>query len=131
MGLIYLDSCMLIYAVEDHSPRGDAVRRHLHDPHSRLAISPLVVMECLVGPLKRDNLALRDQFTNVFARCDMLSLGLPEFARAAELRARHSLRTADALHLAAAQLNGCEALWTNDSRLTAASSGLAVDRVTA
>ncbi|MEQ1735090.1 MAG: PIN domain-containing protein [Rhodoglobus sp.] len=129
MGLIYLDSCMLIYAVEDRGDRGDAVRQQLKDPSIRAAISPLVVMECLVGPLKKDNLALRDQFTNVFSRCDMIMLGLPEFTRAAELRARHGLRNADALHLAAAQLNGCEALWTNDSRLTAASSGLAVDRL--
>ena len=129
MGLIYLDSCMLIYAVEDQGSRGDAVRQRLNDPRNRMAISPLVVLECLVGPLKHTNLALRDQFTQVFARCEMLSLELPEFLRAAELRARHSLRTADALHLAAAQLNGCDALWTNDARLEAASSGLAVDRV--
>ncbi len=127
MGLIYLDSCMLIYAVEDQSSRGDAVRARLNNPELRMAISPLVVMECLVGPLKGDNLAARDRFTRVFARCDMLPLGLPEFMRAAELRARHSLRTADALHLAGAQLSGCDALWTNDARLTAASGGLAVN----
>ena len=127
MGLIYLDSCMLIYAVEDRGSRGELVRRHMNDPSLRMTISPLVVMECMVGPLKHDNLALRDQFTQVFARCDTVPLGMPEFMRAAELRAKHSLRTADVIHLAAAQLNGCEALWTNDSRLTAASSGLAVD----
>jgi uncharacterized protein len=129
MGLIYLDSCMLIYAVEDRGSRGESVRRHLRDTRNRVAISPLVVLECIVAPLKRGDLALRDQYTNVIARCELLSLGLPEFLRAAELRARHALRTADALHLAAAQLHGCDALWTNDSRLAAASSGLAVDRV--
>jgi len=130
MGLIYLDSCMLIYAVEDQGRRGETVRRHLSSSRNRVAISPLVVLECMVGPLKRDDLALRDQYANAIARCELLSLGLPEFLRAAELRARHALRTADALHLAAAQLHGCDALWTNDSRLAAASSGLAVDRVT-
>ena len=131
MGLIYLDSCMLIYAVEDQGRRGETVRRHLSSSRNRVAISPLVVLECMVGPLKRDDLALRDQYANAIARCELLSLGLPEFLRAAELRARHALRTADALHLAAAQLHGCDDLWTNDSRLAAASSGLAVDRVTA
>lgn len=95
-----------------------------------MAISPLVVLECMVGPHKSHDLALRDQFAQVFERCELLPLGLPEFLRAAELRARYSLRTADALHLAAAQLSGCEALWTNDSRLAASSRGLAVDRVT-
>ena len=38
-----------------------------------------------------------------------------------------SLRTPDALHLAAAQVHGCSALWTNDSRLAVAGRGLAVD----
>ena len=131
MGLIYLDSCMLIYAVEDQGRRGETVRRHLSSSRNRVAISPLVVLECMVGPLKRDDLALRDQYANAIARCELLSLGLPEFLRAAELRARHALRTADALHLAAAQLHGCDALCTNDSRRAAASSGPAAARVTA
>ena len=59
MGLIYLDSCMLIYAVEDQGRRGETVRRHLSSSRNRVAISPLVVLECMVGPLKRDDLALR------------------------------------------------------------------------
>ena len=44
---------------------------------------------------------------------------------AAELRARFNLKTPDALHLAAAQCHGCEALWTHDNRLDQASRGLA------
>ena len=125
--MIYLDSCILIYAVEDQSERGAAVRQRMAATDDRMAISPLVVMECLVGPLKQDDLTLRDRFNRVFAQCELITLGLSEFVRAAELRALHSLRTPDALHLAAAQISGCDQLWTNDTRLASASRGLAVD----
>lgn len=42
------------------------------------------------------------------------------FDLATELRARHGLKTPDALHLAAAIASGCGELWTNDGRLTRA-----------
>ena len=37
--------------------------------------------------------------------------------RATELRARHGVRTPDALHLAAAVASGCDVFLTNDLRL--------------
>lgn len=129
MGLIYLDSCILIYALEDASTRGDAVRSRLARTEHTLAISPLVMLECLVGPIRSADLALRDRYQGAIERCDHINLGVPEYERAAELRARHGLKTPDALHLAAAQLGGCTQLWTNDARLAAASKGLAVDVV--
>ena len=56
-----------------------------------------------------------------------VSLAMPEpvYLQAAQLRARFTLRTPDALHLACAQHYRCEALWTNDDRLVIASHGLA------
>jgi uncharacterized protein len=49
----------------------------------------------------------------------------PVYLQAAELRARFGVKTPDALHLACAQYHRCEALWTNDDRLSQASFGLA------
>ena len=47
---------------------------------------------------------------------------------AAQIRAANpTLKTVDALHLAAAQLAGCTTLWTNDKRLTTAAGSFAVD----
>ncbi|MDM4764273.1 PIN domain-containing protein [Galbitalea sp. SE-J8] len=57
----------------------------------------------------------------------MLDADLAVHERAAELRARHGLRTPDAIHLAVAQRHRCSSLWTNDSRLAPASRDLAVD----
>ncbi len=126
--MIYVDSCILIYAVEDDSARGEAVRQRLADAGDEVvAIAPLVMLECLVSPLRNDDLGLADHYRHAFARFQVLESGVPEHLRAAELRARQGLRTPDAIHLATAQLNGCRELWTNDSRLAAASHGLAVN----
>ncbi len=125
--MIYLDSCIVIYAIEDDGTRGDAVRRRLAEAADDVvAISPLVTLECLVGPLREDNLVLHDHYIRALKQFRLLSLDPEHYVRAAELRARHGIRTPDALHLAAAQLHGCEQLWTNDNRLSSAASGLAI-----
>ncbi|MCO5293477.1 MAG: type II toxin-antitoxin system VapC family toxin [Homoserinimonas sp.] len=91
-----------------------------------IAISPLVVLECLVGPLRSGNLTLHDYYLRAFKQFRLIPLETEHYLRAAELRARHGIRTPDTLHLASAQLSGCDELWTNDDRLAAASTGLAV-----
>jgi predicted nucleic acid-binding protein len=126
--VIYLDSCIVIYAVEDDSARGAAIRQRLAELEDEVAaISPLVMLECLVGPLRADDLALTDHYRRAFEQFQVLDVGTAEFLRAAELRARQGLRTPDAIHLASAQISECRALWTKDARLATASHGLAVD----
>jgi predicted nucleic acid-binding protein len=125
--VIYLDSCILIYAVEDEGERGRAARQALADQgDDEMVVSPLVVMECLTGPLKRGHLALADYYRATLATTGRVPLNEEAFVRAAELRALHGLGAADALHLAAAQKAGCTSLWTNDRRLERAAHGLAV-----
>ena len=126
--MIYLDSCMLIYALEDSGSRGELVRARLAEAGSTtVAISPLVALECTVGPLRAGDLVLRDSYLSAFEKFRMLPLNVETFLRAAELRANNGLATPDAIHLAAAQLNACTQFWTNDARLAKASHGLAVD----
>lgn len=128
--MIYLDSCVVIYAVEDPGPRGEAVRKRLARAGDEpVAVSPLVAMECLIGPLRRGDLELESRYRTVLDLFHQLAVPADVFERAARLRATHGLRTPDALHLATAQVHGCSALWTNDQRLHAASRGLAVDVV--
>lgn len=125
--MIYLDSCILIYAIEDRGPRGDAVRQALRDVDDEVASSPLALHECLVLPARERNPELRDRYLALLERMEIVALDTAAFVRSAELRADFGLKTPDALHLAAAQLSGCTELWTNDKRLAAASHGLAVD----
>ena len=126
MGLIYLDTCLVIYLVERHAtwgrPIADAIAG---EPDARFGLSPLVKCECLVGPIKRGDPVLRRAYDEVFSL--FASFAMPEavYLQAAELRARFSIKTPDALHLACAQHHRCDVLWTNDDRMAQASFGLA------
>lgn len=128
MGLTYLDSCMLIYALEDSGPRGDRARERLaNSPDRKFAISPLVRLECLIEPIRRN--ATRD-VSRISATLEQflnLKIDEPVFELATHMRARHGLKTPDALHAATAHSNECEAFWTNDSALLHSLPGVAVD----
>ena len=62
------------------------------------------------------------QFDDFFASEDLTRIPITTetFDLATELRGLHGTKTPDALHLAAAILGGCQELWTNDQRLSAA-----------
>jgi len=125
--LIYLDSCLVIYAVEDPDGSGRTVRRMLAErADEEFAISPLVVMDCLVGVIKAGEAQRRAQHERYLATFAMLPLSAQVGVRAAELRAAFGLKTPDALHLAAALHGGCDAFWTNDQRLARAAGSFVV-----
>lgn len=92
---------------------------------ARFAISPLVRMECLVRPFKQGDRELERIFGNVFEGFVLLDMPESVYVQAAHLRGRFGLKTPDALHLACAQHHRCDALWTHDEGLSAASRGFA------
>lgn len=125
--MIYLDSCIIIYAIEGEPELRALIRERLASaPGSNFVISPLVELECLVKPLREQDFELGDRYRKFLAMHRNVEPGREAYLRAAELRAHHSLKAIDALHLAMAQLAGCEALWTNDDRLARATD-IAVD----
>lgn len=129
--LVYLDTCTVIYFVEEHPIFGPAVSQALESlPTPQIGISPLVEMECLVVPLRSQNAALLNRYKQFFEQCVCFEMPPEVYQRAAELRALHSLKTPDALHLATAQYHGCTALWTNDNRLNSSAGSLAVNILT-
>lgn len=127
MGLIYLDSCILIYLIERHPEYAARAERALAATEARFAISPLVKLECLVQPMRQGDLVRQRHYEAALAELQLLPMAESVYLAAAQLRACFNLRTPDALHLACAQAHGCDALWTNDDRLVAASHGLAVN----
>jgi len=132
MGLIYLDACLLIYAIEDHPVWAGDVRAALkNEPDARFAVSPLIKMECLVKPLKTGDVVMQRRYEEGLNEFVQLPMVGTIFLQAAMLRARFGLKTPDALHLACAQHHGCTALWTNDERLAQAGHGLARSVLTA
>lgn len=128
--MIYLDTCIAIYLVEEHPAYHAQIETALRGDKLISSISPLVEMECLVLPIKKQRDDLIAKFDQFFAAHRRLSMPSEVYRRAAELRARHSLKTPDALHLATAQYHDCTALWTNDNRLNIAAGSLAVNVLT-
>lgn len=119
---VYLDACITIYYVERNEALFSAIETRLFPADGigpRIAHSDLVRLECRVSPLRRGDQALLARFDSFFSVPDRLAIALDTgvFDLATELRARHRLKTPDALHLAAAIRGGCDAFWTNDDRL--------------
>lgn len=131
MGLIYLDSCLLIYAIERDPKFGqqtlDALNR---ETENEFAISPLVKLECLVKPIETASVELQRYYEAAFDTITTLSMPEIVYLQAAQLRARFRIRTPDALHVSCAQHHRCASLWTNDDRLVSATHGLAVKVLT-
>lgn len=126
--MIYVDSCLVIYAVERDDAIGDRARSALARAETTLATSPLVMLESLVKPMRDADAKAQSTMWSAFDAFELLPIEPDAYLDAALLRARfRRLQTADALHLAVARQAGCSALWTNDSRLAIASGGLAVD----
>lgn len=123
--MIYVDSCLVIYAVERDDAVGDRARSALASAEATLATSPLVMLESLAKPMRDADAEAQSTMWSAF---ELLPIEPDAYLDAALLRARfRRLQTADALHLAVARQAGCTAFWTNDSRLAVASGGMALD----
>lgn len=124
----YVDSCLFIYWVEQATPHADAALRWLEqNTRVTLCISPLVRIETLVKPMRLQQTEIIAAYESTLAAQTWLTIDDAVFARALDLRTRFGLKTPDALHLATAQQNGCDELWTNDNRLTSAAGLMAVN----
>jgi len=127
MRRVYLDSCIVIYLVEEHPDFTERLQSALSAPGITVCHSPLVELECLVHPLKMGDESLMRKYTEFFSfSC---SLGMPPevFREAARLRAEFNMKTPDALHAAVAKFHACDELWTNDDRLVGAMGSLAIN----
>ena len=114
----YLDSCCLIYLLEDVPFFSERMRRYLVNHSSDvLCVSPLVRLEVLVKPLSDEDLTLVSDYEDFLREQRWLTIDDRVFGLALQLRARHRIKTPDALHLAAALHHGCSEFWTNDDRL--------------
>src|SRR5690348_8779371 len=95
---VYLDSCVVIYLVEEH-PEFAPIIESLLAEHSDVlvAVSALTEMECLVNPLRNKNHQLIKKFRQWFRQVKILSLDREIFQAASRFRADFaSLKTPDA-----------------------------------
>lgn len=128
MRRVYLDSCFVIYLMEE-TPRFSAEARRFFADNAgtHVCVSPLVRLEVLLRPLRDGNTALLRDYEDFLSSLQGLSITDEIFDRALHLRAQHRLKTPDALHLAVTQHYNCSEFWTNDNRLNEAAGSLAVN----
>ncbi len=120
---IGFDTAPFVYFVERHPSYLDLVREVLRlvDAGMPTAYSSVITLtEVLTQPLRVGNLTLADEYRSRLVNSHNLilkAIGPVTADLAAELRARHRLRTPDALQVATALEAGCEAFLCNDRGL--------------
>jgi predicted nucleic acid-binding protein len=118
--IVYLDTNIVIYAVEQDPVFGPKARTRLARARAAgdtLTISDLTRMECLVGPLKSGDAAVEADFHTFFRVMNVVAITAAVCDRAARIRARYNFKPMDALQLAAAVEHGATVFLTADARL--------------
>ncbi|MBV8629809.1 MAG: type II toxin-antitoxin system VapC family toxin [Silvibacterium sp.] len=122
MSLIYWDTMLFVYMIEDHpqfAPKVDRILGHMLKRRDVLCTSAFAYAEVLTGPIKENEADLARDTRNYF-RGDEVRLIPFTFETAelfAEIRAKHSLPAADSIHLATAAQAKVDLFITNDKRL--------------
>ncbi|MBI5526648.1 MAG: type II toxin-antitoxin system VapC family toxin [Deltaproteobacteria bacterium] len=120
---LYLDSSSIIYLVESSTPFHETVvarlMKHGNEPNAVLITSRLARLECRTKPLREANEKLLADYEAFFSakRLVVVDLSAEVIERATELRARHGLKTPDALHVATALLEAADVFLTGDIRI--------------
>ncbi|MDX2033497.1 MAG: type II toxin-antitoxin system VapC family toxin [Blastocatellia bacterium] len=120
---LFLDTAPVVYLVEknpEYLSRVKAIFAGIDNGRLEAVTSPVTLAECLVFPIRHDQVKLQQDFIDVivygpntsFAEIDQQTGEI-----AAQLRAKHNLRLPDALQIAAAIQNDCDAFLTNDTGL--------------
>ena len=123
-GRIYVDASALIYSIERHPIFGvllDPLWEAVVNGGVELITCELTILECLVGPIRAGDRRSLEVFEKAFdeSGLQLLPVNRAVFRLAAELRATHSsLRTPDAVHLAAAEIYAAQWIVTNDRAMS-------------
>lgn len=117
---IYIAAAPFIYFVEKHTDYFTRVYRVfglIEATPLRAITSAITLTEIMVQPLRIGNTDLAQEYHDVLMTSNQFSLvSVTEdiAITAAAIRARYSLRTPDAIHVASAIKTGCDAIFTND-----------------
>ncbi len=123
VALLAFDTAPIIYFVEAN-PNYDAlvtaIFQRVDDAEIIGLTSVISLCEVLVYPIRHKNIALKQRYLNILQNSPNFStksINSSIAETAAELRAKYNLRTPDALQIAAALGNNCDAFLCNDKDL--------------
>lgn len=120
VGRLYLDAAPLIDWVEaypDYISKMDRIVDAIETTPMQALTSVLTLTEVMAQPLRVGNTDLAQEYHDIFVireDCKLVEISTDIAISAAAIRARHSLRTPDAVPAATAIKSGCEAIRTND-----------------
>lgn len=129
-GPVALDTSAFIYLIEEHPrylPVVEPVFTAVDAGDLEAVTSAVTLLEVLVVPYREHDSALAASYEEILTRgrnLRMVELSSPLLRAAAQLRAATSMKTPDALQVAAALSTGCSTLLTNDGRLPSRVGGL-------
>jgi predicted nucleic acid-binding protein len=116
--IAFFDTSALIYLIEGKEPFATKVHKELAAtvakyPGVVAAVSRLTWLECRVGPMKSNDATTLAAFDGFFARPDLVWVELTRdvVELAAVIRAKHGLRTPDALQAASCLQLGTDHLY--------------------
>lgn len=121
---LYLDANIIISCIEGEAPARDPLLKRIGkietSTESVLLTSLLSRLECRVKPLRDNDAALLNTYECFFSRrrLHVADISATVIERATELRARHGVRTPDAIHLATAWVEQADVFLTGDKSLT-------------
>lgn len=121
-GYFFIDRAPLIYYFEDHliyAPILDDIFKKIEQKEIHACTSVITLIEILTKPLLEKNDLLARQYEKILFHARGFSVKeiTPEIAlTAAHLRAEYRFKTPDAIQLAVAVTEYCEAMITNDKK---------------
>ncbi|HRN59747.1 MAG TPA: type II toxin-antitoxin system VapC family toxin [Chiayiivirga sp.] len=131
--ILFLDANALIYLIEGAEPFASRVRRQLQaltadHPGMPVAVSRLTALECRTGPMKAQDVTLLSDYDAFFARPDLVwvELDATVIDLATAIRARHGLKTPDALQAACCLQLGPDHVFVTGDKAFARVAGLNV-----
>ncbi len=120
--IVYLDSNIIIYVIENHPVFGAQARSRLARIRAggdEVAASDASRLECLVLPYRNNDLLLLASYATFFNNlgANVYSVTAAACERGAQIQAAHRFKGVDSLHLALAVENGCGLFLTADAQL--------------
>ncbi len=112
-----VDTGLIVDFVKGDPPMSGRVSNHAIRVGVTTVVSDLTLMECAVLSAKAKDPVLRQDLDGFIAASDTAELNRAVYILAAEIQGRINCSQAHAIHIAAAQLDGCDEFVTDKRRL--------------